>query len=502
MFHKLNKSSSVFLFLVLFLPSASANFVLENSTEWYTKGNTLINSVFVSDLDNDGKEEIITGGRYTHLWWGSQLTIWNKTGENLYLENTTEWYNSSGDSEVYSVYVADVDEDEEKEIITGGYEVSFAQIKISNKSVSTLNLEKVINWKTGATNDVRSIDYGDIDNDGKGEIITVGCIPFAYGQLRVWNITDGTLNLENTTEWRKNGTAAFSLSVADIDDDETLEMITGGYIEGGEVPQLRVWNRSYNLLNLENETIWVTNGTGDCGFITSVYVADIDADQELEIITGSSRYDTKCIAQLRIWNKTGEVLTLEYGIEWSGDNSIFLRALHVADVDGDGKVEIITGSIQKDSPDKVQLRVWNVSDGTINMEGNIQWSTIGNTYIESVFVAEIDGDGTSEIITGGSYWDVTSTSNAQLRIWHFDNIPPAIGFISPTPENNSILNVDTITINVSHKELNPHTLILNWNGTNESYSYSGNHTSITKLVEDGTYTFYVSVPEKVKVSLI
>ncbi|HLG24364.1 MAG TPA: choice-of-anchor R domain-containing protein, partial [Candidatus Nanoarchaeia archaeon] len=71
---------------------------------------------------------------------------------------------------------------------------------------------------------------------------------------------------------------------------------------------------------------------------------------------------------------------------------------------------------------------------------------------------------------------------------------PSINFTGPTPSNQSTVDSLTITVNVTHSEAHPDTLILYWNGTNETYSYSGSSTSIQKPnLAPGNYTFYVWV---------
>jgi len=69
---------------------------------------------------------------------------------------------------------------------------------------------------------------------------------------------------------------------------------------------------------------------------------------------------------------------------------------------------------------------------------------------------------------------------------------PKINFTGPTPSNETSFTTVSITINVTHNESYPEKLILSWNGTNESYSYSGAFTAITKTnLRQGNYSFYV-----------
>jgi len=88
--------------------------------------------------------------------------------------------------------------------------------------------------------------------------------------------------------------------------------------------------------------------------------------------------------------------------------------------------------------------------------------------------------------------DLAGNLNSSTVYFTVDTTPPNVSFIPPTPLNGSIVNATrNITINISHAELHPETLILSWNGTNYSYSYSGSYTNITlSNLLDGRYSFY------------
>jgi PGF-pre-PGF domain-containing protein len=90
--------------------------------------------------------------------------------------------------------------------------------------------------------------------------------------------------------------------------------------------------------------------------------------------------------------------------------------------------------------------------------------------------------------------DPTGDVNSSTVYFTVDVTPPAISFIPPTPGNDSTYTIPNITINVSHAELYPDTLILSWNGTNISKAYSSNYTNITLYnLSDGRYFYYVWV---------
>lgn len=88
--------------------------------------------------------------------------------------------------------------------------------------------------------------------------------------------------------------------------------------------------------------------------------------------------------------------------------------------------------------------------------------------------------------------DKFNNTNSTTLYFMVDLTFPEMEYALPTPENGLNTSTNTITINVTHNESYPDTLVLDWNNTNESYSYSGNYTNITKSsLSDGTYSYYV-----------
>ena len=202
-----------------------------------------------------------------------------------------------------------------------------------------------------------------------------------------------------------------STVVADVDGDGQDEIVTGGsYFDGTRnVAQLAVWS---STLTLENIRVWYWSGDTT---INSIAVANVDSDADMEIITGGSYNDgTQDIAQLAVWN--GATLALE-NVQvwyWSGDTTI--NAVSVANVDGDADVEIVTGGSYNDGArDVAQLAVWN--GASLSLENVQVWYWTGDTKINSIEIANVDGDADVEIVSGGSYND-GARDVAQLAVWN------------------------------------------------------------------------------------
>jgi len=75
-----------------------------------------------------------------------------------------------------------------------------------------------------------------------------------------------------------------------------------------------------------------------------------------------------------------------------------------------------------------------------------------------------------------------------------ETTPPAIAFIAPTPANGSTITVNYVTINVSVTDpSNVSTVLLNWNGVNETMNMTGLNTwSVDKTdLSNGEYTYKI-----------
>ena len=158
--------------------------------------------------------------------------------------------------------------------------------------IPVLGLEKVTVWYWSAGSVVNSVASGDVDGDGQTEIVTGGYYNDGarnVAQLCVWNGSVGAF--ERVTAWFWTGnTTINSVAVGDVDDDGKMEIVTGGYYFDGarKVAQLLVWNGATLALEGVKTWFWVGDTT-----INSIALGDVDADAQVEIVTGGTYVDKR-----------------------------------------------------------------------------------------------------------------------------------------------------------------------------------------------------------------
>ena len=229
-------------------------------------------------------------------------------------------------------------------------------------------------------------------------------------QLAIWN--GSSLALENVKTWYWTGnTVINSVAIGDVDSDNQIEIVTGGsYFDGSRNnAQLIEWSGS--SLSVDKIASWFWTGNT---VINSVAIANVDGNGQTEIVTGGSYFDgTRNIAQLVVWNGANLAVDRLTGWYWTGNTII--NSVGVGDVDGDGQAEIVTGGQFNDGVrDNAQMVIW--SGSSLAAENIKTWYWTGNTSINSINVADLNNDLSDEIVTGGAFYDGTRL-NSQLTTW-------------------------------------------------------------------------------------
>jgi len=425
----------------------SDSIILEWEQHWETYGvggccNFGTHNFFVGDVDGDGSLEMLTGGIMYYLSDDNRtgveapFRIWNWNGEKFTLEMNENWPGA-----IVSIYAADSDGDGSTEIFLGGGAAnatgSFASLKILNWNGEILTSRACYEGVS-----VNSIFASDVDNDGITEILTVGSAnndPKSSTRLVIWQWTGNELVLKQSIEWGvENGARANSVYALDLNNDGEVEIITAGYNNNVQNSrgQIRIWHWNGDLIVLEKSEEWCTvdegygldiagNPLGNT-IVNNLKAVDVDGDGFAEIITGGFAYDgAKILAQLRIWNWSGQNLMLEKSFEWATEDITEVKSISIDDVDGDGYKEIVTSgfigvyggfSDENTAPEQAQLRIWKWDGALLTLKIDKAWFIGDGVTGWNIGTGDIDNDGTVEIVTVGCMYE-SALCDPDLRVW-------------------------------------------------------------------------------------
>ncbi len=432
--------------------ASSNSLFLECKQEWNVGESASIEvwSVFAADVDNDTVVEILTCAQVNE---SGELRICSYNGSAITLEHVELWLGEENVStRLWSVFAADIDGDGVVEIITGGEAWNGqsgvyynGQLRIWNWNGSVLTLEHGEEWHTGDNTHVYSVFAYDVDDDGEVEIMTGGDAYDAGNnyicELNVWNWNGTELTLEASEGWRTGfGEAVWSVYAVDVDGDEIVEIVTAG--QDNFVAQLRIWNWNGTMLTLEHSEEWTYTWVAR---VLSVFASDLDGDGDVEIVTGGeahAQFGSTWVGngQLRVWNWNGSAITLEDSIIWPLNGTYaYVWSIWPGDVDRDGSAEILTAG---SGGSGAQLRVWSFNGSSLTLDANQESA---DDWADAVFAFDVDGDGTTEILTAGYTEELIFPYEyyyEQLKIWSIpESIPPTFTIVSPENKTYSTSTV-------------------------------------------------------------
>lgn len=249
-----------------------------------------------------------------------------------------------------------------------------------------------------------SILCEDIDGDGREEIL--------FGSYEGYVVSVEFRDGDYSVDWTspKFGTRVWGLTVGQFDDDGSPEIIVG---DGDGIVR--------SIDGTTKEIEWRSEELGRDAH--GLLLHDVDGDDEDELLVGTGFKTDQPWGQIYLFNRSS---TEHYDAFDPFDSR--LRELHIADVDSDGREELIVGS--------------GVSLGDVGGEGylrifdletkELEWKSPDlKGCVEGLRVVDLDGDGILEIIASNGYryregycFIFRFNGNGYDRLWKSSNIGP------------------------------------------------------------------------------
>jgi hypothetical protein len=335
------------------------------TNQWsYHSNNNYSGLVELSDIDLDGKKEIILA-----LGWDT-IKVYDADIQQLK-------FNYLVDLDIDALLVQDINNDNIDEIIYG--DGQWGEIHCINATTRT-QIWQVSNPEHGVTR----ISIADFDNDGTDEVMW-GAGASSSGEDILYVKNFGT----NVTEWKSTAIDGpyEAIDVADIDGDGALEIIAisneseSGYGSG----ILSIFDANTKALEWQSDgnffyLVW--QGIHD------LKIDDIDNDGDMEIVVAAGQTYTG-----KIWIIDGTTKAIQSSHLFQTEDLDEFYALDIADVDNDGQKEIIVAGSK--------VCIINPSNF------QIEWSSPQvESFRGNLTVSNIDSDSNPEIIVCGSYSNI------------------------------------------------------------------------------------------------
>ncbi len=312
-----------------------------------------------------------------------------------------------------SPVIADVDGDGSQDVVVGGLDGRLYAYDASGRALP--------GWAGGVamTGAVASSPaVADLDGDGRKEVVVgVGALekPGQRGGLDIVN-ANGTRRCTIRTPdasqpERTEGTAVFNApAVGDVTGDGRPDVVFGSFDHVVRVvdAQCRVQG-AYDAL----DSVWSAPG-----------LYDVDGNGTDEIFIGtdatrdprSGRSQDGGFFRSLTWQPGAKDRDGSFNLvqRWArASTETFMSAAAIVDLDGDGRMEAVTGSgaywcrFKNQCADSAKVWAFHLDDGS-DVPGWPRTGSQETTFLSAPAVGDVDGDGRLDVAVGGTTYDRTS----------------------------------------------------------------------------------------------
>ena len=247
---------------------------------------------------------------------------------------------------------------------------------------------------------VYDLFVADMDGDDTLDVVAAGY----NADDVVWY--EGPLWNKHYIDSNLNG--AVGVFVADMDGDDTLDVVAAGEDADDVVwYEAPLWTKHYIDSNLDDAC--------------RVYVADMDSDNDLDVVAAGWLADSVVWYEAPLWSK--------HVIDDSLDDPF---GLFVADMDGDDTLDVVAAGLEADDVVWYEAPLWNKHYIDSDLDG-----------VFGVYVADIDSDDDLDVVAVGARADKVVWYEAPLWTQHVidDSLDGAHGIYVADIDGDDMLDV-------------------------------------------------------------
>jgi hypothetical protein len=280
----------------------------------------------------------------------------------------------------YSVSTGDLDGDGKPDMVVANTGANTISIFLNTSTPGSVSFAPKIDLVTGKS--PHRICIADISGDGKPEIL-------------VTNYDDGSVSI-----FRNNSApGSFSFSAkTDIATGANPESLAVGDLDGNGTADLVVTNSGGTSITVFTNKAGSGGGTdysnpttiGYGGTPMGITLGDLDGDGKPDIIVSNIMSNN-----LSVFRNTGGGGILSFALNINYPAFLSPQQISVADLDGDGKPELIAGGNQT-----ISISKNNSTPGNISFSPAVSTGSVADVFTA---IADLDGDGKPDIAAAAQF---------------------------------------------------------------------------------------------------
>lgn len=360
--------------------------------DFISEDSTRITEAQIIDIEGDGDLDVFAIGEGQLLWYENV----NRAGSfERYFSLTTSTENNR------CFLTKDVDGDQDVDLLVGSYLPS--QLKwfkhIKEEQIFSEQAEVEIGFI-----DVKDIVSGDIDTDGDLDLVYASS--FIFDNIAWCSNLDGRGRFGKQKILSQSATGLRAVHAADIDGDGKEDILSASFLDGK-----LAWYKQLDENGLFGRQIIFGKSSA-----TDISTADFDGDGDLDVLSPDIDWYENVNGDLSVKHKVSSDVA---GV----------RSVKAADLDGDGDKDILAASFLDDEI------VWFENIDGLGSFGPLQLIDSLVYSVNSLFPVDLDGDGDLDVVSGSSSFSSV--------VWH-ENIDGQGQFGTPNDVSMELATVNSV----------------------------------------------------------